>query len=83
MTFPVWDLSLYVCARPYADVRSRSTRSAIHCVDSLCVVLSHSDDKVKGFFWSKESRQDTEELASTVEIDVVAVPRPPASKPGA
>ena len=41
---------------------------------SMRMVLSHSDGKVKGFF-HKESSQDEQEIASTVEIDVVAVPR--------
>jgi hypothetical protein len=49
---------------------------------SMRMVLSHSDGRVKGWFWNKESKQATEELASTVEIDVVAVPRLPVSKLG-
>jgi hypothetical protein len=42
---------------------------------SMRMVLSHSDGKVKGWFWNKESKENTRELASTVEIDLVAVPR--------
>ena len=48
---------------------------------SMRLVLSHSDGKVKGLF-HKESSETQQELASTVGIDVVAVPRGP-SKPDA
>ena len=41
---------------------------------SMRLVLSHSDGKVKGFF-NKESTETQQEITSTVEIDVVAVPR--------
>ena len=41
---------------------------------SMRLVLSHSDGTVKGFF-HKESNETQQELTSTVEIDVVAVPR--------
>jgi hypothetical protein len=41
---------------------------------SMRLVLSHSDGKVKGFF-HKESTETQQEVTSTVEIDVVAVPR--------
>lgn len=41
---------------------------------SMRLVLSHSDGKVKGFF-NKESSETQQEVTSTVEIDVVAVPR--------
>jgi hypothetical protein len=41
---------------------------------SMRLVLSHSDGKVKGFF-NKESTETQQEVTSTVEIDVVAVPR--------
>jgi hypothetical protein len=41
---------------------------------SMRLVLSHSDGTVKGFF-NKESSETQQEVTSTVEIDVVAVPR--------
>ena len=41
---------------------------------SMRLVLSHSDGKVQGFF-HKESTETQQEISSTVEIDVVAVPR--------
>lgn len=41
---------------------------------SMQMVLSHSDGKVKGFF-HKQSTSTQQEVTSTVEIDVVAVPR--------
>jgi hypothetical protein len=49
---------------------------------SMRLVLSHSDGTVKGFF-NKDSTENQQELASTVEIDVVAVPRSvvPRSEP--
>ena len=46
---------------------------------SMRLVLSHSDGTVKGFF-SKESTETQQEVTSTIDIDVVAVPR---SAPGA
>ena len=41
---------------------------------SMRLVLSHSDGTVKGFF-HKESSETEQEVTSTVDIDVVAVPR--------
>jgi len=50
---------------------------------SMRLVLSHSDGKVKGFFFNKESTQTQQEITSSVEIDVVAVPRLPPPAPPA
>ena len=44
------------------------------------LTLAFSNNKVKGFF-SKTSSGREEEVGSTMEIDVVAVPRPPKEKP--
>jgi len=41
---------------------------------SMRLVLSHSDGTVKGFF-NKESTESQQEVTSTIDIDVVAVPR--------
>lgn len=41
---------------------------------SMRLALSHSDGTVKGFFRKKSSKSE-EEVVSTLEIDVVAVPR--------
>jgi hypothetical protein len=46
---------------------------------SMRLSLSHSDGRVKGFF-RKQSTKDDQELVSTVEIEVVAVPRPTLQK---
>ena len=45
---------------------------------SVNVALSFSDGKVKGFF-RKSTTTESQELASTIEIDVVSVPRPQLS----
>lgn len=45
---------------------------------SVNVALSYSDGKVKGFF-RKTTTTETQELASTIEIDVVSVPRSQAT----
>ena len=42
---------------------------------SMQLALSHSDGKVKGFFRKKSSKTE-QEVVSTLEIDVVAVPNP-------
>ena len=41
---------------------------------SMRLALSHSDGKVKGFFKKKTSKNE-ESVVSTLDIDVVAVPR--------
>lgn len=41
---------------------------------SMRLALSHSDGKVKGFFRKRTSKTE-EEVISTLEIDVIAVPR--------
>ena len=43
---------------------------------SVQLALSFSDGKVKGFF-SKTSTSEEQQLSSTIEIDVVSVPRRP------
>jgi hypothetical protein len=45
---------------------------------SVNVALSYSDGKVKGFF-RKTTTTESQELASTIEIDVVSVPRSQAT----
>lgn len=47
---------------------------------SMRLALSHSDGKVKGFF-RKTSNKREEVLSSTIEVDVVAVPRKLPEKP--
>lgn len=41
---------------------------------SIHLALSYSDGSVKGFF-SKSSTSESQELSSTIEIEVVSVPR--------
>lgn len=42
---------------------------------SICLELSHSNGKIKGFFRTQQT-ESHEKLASTIELDLVAVPRP-------
>ena len=45
---------------------------------SMRLVLSHTDGRIKGVF-GKRKTEDAQELVSTVEIEVVAVPRSPTA----
>lgn len=48
---------------------------------SMRLALTHSDGKVKGWF-TKKSTETEQEVTSTIELDVVAVPNPSLAKQG-